>query len=173
MYSSQKKKGERLKPSPGITKSSLILRCDNAFDDGEDNQQREQHQRFDQCQTKNHHRLDTTRSAGITRRTFAGLDPGYNAEQPDVLEFLLGVEERIHELVRATVPGAAPPRLHEKALGEDGVLVSYTSERGLCRMLEGLVAGTAAHYGNRIALEEIQCMHRGDPGCVFTVLREE
>jgi predicted hydrocarbon binding protein len=53
--------------------------------------------------------------------------------------------------------------------GAAGVLVSYTSERRLCRLLEGLVLGTAEHYGETLAVEEIQCMHQGDPGCVFTV----
>ncbi len=35
------------------------------------------------------------------------------------------------------------------------------------------MSGSAAHYGERIELEEIQCMHRGDPGCVFTLQPEE
>jgi len=58
-------------------------------------------------------------------------------------------------------------------LGEVGVLVSYTSERGLCRLLEGLVLGTAEHYGEHVVVEEIQCMRQGDPGCVFTVTRPD
>jgi hypothetical protein len=39
------------------------------------------------------------------------------------------------------------------------VLVSYTSERMLCQLLEGLVHGTAAHYGDDILMEETQCIH--------------
>ena len=105
--------------------------------------------------------------------TFARLYPEYYEESADTFAFLLGIEERIHELVRATVPGAYPPRLHVQPLGEVGVLVSYTSERRLCCLLEGLVRGTAEHYGEQIVVEEIQCMHQGDPGCVFTVTRPE
>ena len=103
--------------------------------------------------------------------TFAGLFPGYYAESPDAFAFLLGIEEKIHDLVRATIPDATPPRLHVHELRGLGVLVSYTSDRKLCRLLEGLVRGTAEYYGDEVVLEEIQCMHRGDPGCVFTVLR--
>jgi hypothetical protein len=106
-------------------------------------------------------------------KTFAGLFPAYYVESGDTRTFLLGVEEKIHELVRATVPGARPPRLHVQPLGEGGALVSYTSERRLCRLLEGLVQGTAAHYGERIELDELQCMHRGDAGCVFSVMAPE
>ncbi len=104
------------------------------------------------------------------RKTFAGLYPDYYAESADVFEFLLGIGEKIHELVRATIPGARPPHLHVQPLGETGVLISYTSERRLCGLLEGLVVGTAAELGNEVVIEQIQCMLRGDPGCVFTVV---
>lgn len=104
------------------------------------------------------------------RRTFAGLYPAYYEESGGVFAFLLGIEEKIHELVRATIPGATPPRLHIQPFSDLGALVSYTSERRLCRLLDGLVRGTAEHYGEEVELEELQCMHRGDPGCVFTVL---
>ena len=67
--------------------------------------------------------------------TFAGLYPAYYEESADTFTFLLGIEEKIHELVRATLPGAFPPRLHVQPLHEVGVLVSYTSERRLCRLL--------------------------------------
>jgi len=105
--------------------------------------------------------------------TFVGLYPTYYEGSADTFAFLLGIEEKIHELVRATVAGAYPPKLHVQPLAELGVLVSYTSERRLCRLLEGLVLGTAEHYGENLLLEEIQCMHLGDPGCVFTVMRPE
>lgn len=75
--------------------------------------------------------------------------------------------------MRATIRGAYPPKLHVQPLNELGVLVSYTSERGLCALLEGLLRGTAAHYGEQVVVEEIQCMHRGDPGCVFSVVRPD
>jgi Haem-NO-binding len=120
-------------------------------------------------------RDDVERDFGAfaARHTFAGLYPDYYASSRDSFSFLLGIEEKIHELVRATIPGATPPRLHVHALRGLGVLVSYTSERGLCRLLEGLVLGTAAHYGDEVDVEEIQCMRRGEPGCVFTVLHRD
>ncbi len=102
---------------------------------------------------------------------FARLYPDYYAARTGTRDFLLGIEETIHEIVRETIPGAQPPHLHIRELGDDGVLISYTSERRLCRLLEGLVAGVAAHYGERFPLEELQCLHRGDPGCVFSGAR--
>jgi Haem-NO-binding len=116
-------------------------------------------------------RVDTEFGAYAGETTFAQLYPAYYEQSGDIVTFLLGVEEKIHELVRATIPGARPPRLHIRPLGELGVLISYTSERQLCRLLEGLVLGTAAKLGDAVDVEEVQCMHRGDPGCVFNVLR--
>lgn len=120
-------------------------------------------------------RADVERAFGVyaARTTFPALYPGYYAESGGTFRFLLGVEERIHELVRETIPGASPPKLHVYALRDHGVLVSYTSERRLCGVLEGLVRGTAAEFGDEVEVEEIQCMLRGDPGCVFTVVRSE
>jgi hypothetical protein len=107
------------------------------------------------------------------QQTFVRLFPAYYEESGNTFAFLLGIEETIHEIVRATLVGAFPPKLHVRPLRDLGVLVSYTSERMLCALLEGLVRGTAEHYGDDVVVEEIQCMRRGDAGCVFTVTRAE
>ena len=117
-------------------------------------------------------RLQVEHGFGVfaAKHTFARLYPDYYAESGDVFTFLLGVEERIHQLVRATIPGARPPHLHVRPLDPIGVLISYTSARGLCGLLEGLVAGTADALGDDVEVEQVLCMHEGDPGCVFTVV---
>lgn len=98
--------------------------------------------------------------------TFYELYPTYYERSGSTQEFLLGVETRIHELLRGTVKGVAPPRLQVSPLGQ-GVSISYTSERGLCDLLEGLVLGTAGHYEETYMTDQVLCMHRGDPACVF------
>ena len=120
-------------------------------------------------------RYEVERGFGVfaARVTFPALFPDYYDRSADTTEFLLGIEERIHDVVRATIPGSAPPHLHVRPLNELGVLVSYTSDRKLCGLLEGLVLGTAAELGDGVAVEQIQCMHEGDAGCVFTVVRAE
>ncbi|HVM17172.1 MAG TPA: heme NO-binding domain-containing protein [Gaiellaceae bacterium] len=99
-------------------------------------------------------------------RTFVLLYPSYFAQASGPRPFLLGLEERIHELVRATVPEAAPPRLVIEPLDDDGVRVTYTSPRRLCVLLEGLLLGTARHFGREVAMEQTSCMHRGGDACV-------
>ena len=99
--------------------------------------------------------------------TFTRLYPAFFAIAPSAREFLLTVETRIHELVRATIPNASPPQLHVSELGADGVSIHYSSPRQLCVLLRGLAEGTARHYGETAQIEEVACMRRGDPACRF------
>jgi heme-NO-binding protein len=101
--------------------------------------------------------------------TFARLYPAFFDVSPGARAFLLTVETRIHELVRATIPKAGPPQLRVSPLGEDGVEIVYDSPRRLCVLLRGLTEGTARHYGEHTAIEELTCMRRGDPACTFEV----
>lgn len=101
--------------------------------------------------------------------TFARLYPAFFAISPSTREFLLTVETRIHELVRATIPNARPPQLHVSERGVDGVSIVYTSARHLCVLLRGLVEGTARHYDETAEIEESTCMRNGDAACTFDV----
>ena len=101
--------------------------------------------------------------------TFTRLYPAFFSIAGSAREFVLTVEERIHELVRATIPNAGPPRLDVTATGDDGVSIVYTSPRRLCVLLRGLTEGTAQHYGERAEIDEQTCMLRGDPSCTFAV----
>lgn len=100
---------------------------------------------------------------------FPRLYPAFYELAPDTYAFLLGVEDRIHELVRATIPNARPPALAIRASGNGGVEITYDSPRRLCRLLEGLVHGTARHYGDRVHVEETACARRGSDACRFLV----
>ena len=101
--------------------------------------------------------------------TFARLYPAFFAIAKGTRPFLLTVEKRIHELVRATIPNAEPPQLRVTPLGTDGVTIAYSSPRRLCVLLEGLVEGAAAHYDETATIEQSECMLRGDPACLFEV----
>jgi Haem-NO-binding len=101
--------------------------------------------------------------------TFTRLYPAFFAIVTSARDFLLTVETRIHELVRATIPDAEPPQLHVSELGRDGVSIVYSSPRRLCTLLRGLTEGTAQHFGETATIEESTCMRRGDERCTFEV----
>jgi len=100
---------------------------------------------------------------------FPRLYPAFYELAPDTFAFLLGVEDRIHELVRATVPDAHPPALAVRPGGDGGVEITYDSPRRLCRLLEGLVHGTSQHYGEAVRVEETACARHGAAACRFLV----
>jgi hypothetical protein len=104
-----------------------------------------------------------------SRVVFLGMRPEFFAESRNTRQFLLDVESRIHRTLRTAIPGVAPPRLHVVPFGSGGVSITYTSDRELCDLLEGLVVGTAAHYGERFEIEHPICMKRGDEACAFFV----
>jgi hypothetical protein len=116
-------------------------------------------------------REEVLRSFGsyTARFVFRELRPEFYAASETTRQFLLDVEARIHRTLFETVRGAAPPRLHVVPFGAGGVSVTYTSDRGLCELLQGLVEGTAAHYGESFEIDHPICMHRGDEACAFFV----
>jgi predicted hydrocarbon binding protein len=103
------------------------------------------------------------------RTTFRRLYPSFFEHASGARDFLLGVEDRIHELVRATVPRAQPPQLFVSELDDERLLVMYTSSRRLCPLLRGLLEGTARHFGEEPEAVETNCMRRGDLACRFEV----
>lgn len=109
----------------------------------------------------------------LGRTAFPELSPRFYEEHTGLIPALLDVEVEIHERVRNIVPGAAPPHLRVAPLGDYGVVIAYTSTRGLCRLLTGLIQGTAEVFGEAVAIDEPQCMRRGDPSCSFVVTLEK
>jgi predicted hydrocarbon binding protein len=111
--------------------------------------------------------LDFGRYTATT--SFRLLRPEFYEDVAGTRQFLLRVERHIHEELRASIPGAAPPRLQVRPFGADGVSIAYISERKLCELLEGLVLGTGEFYGEELVVEQSTCMHRGDDACSFFV----
>jgi hypothetical protein len=101
--------------------------------------------------------------------TFARLYSVLFKLSPTARDFLLTVETPIHETVRVALPDARPPELKVKELGGGGIEILYTSPRRVCAMLRGLVEGTGRVYEERLAVDEPECMHRGDPACRVVV----
>lgn len=83
----------------------------------------------------------------------------------DVIEH---TEETIHRVVRIRQRGAEPPLLKAERTAPDEVVLFYGSARRLCAVARGIGRGLAHHFGETVAVDERECMHRGDPGCVIS-----
>lgn len=88
------------------------------------------------------------------------------------LDLIAAVESQIHKAVRLREPDASPPRLRATRTSPTEVVVRYDSPRRLCALAEGIVAGIAVHYGERLQLRQTTCMHRGDAECTLVVVAE-
>lgn len=92
--------------------------------------------------------------------------PGF-LEGKEAKTFLLSVHDVIHVEVRKLYPEAVTPSFTYEDTGPDTLTMRYTSERKLCHLMEGLLAGTAEHFGTSIDARQATCMHEGADVCTF------
>jgi len=94
--------------------------------------------------------------------------PGFFTPHTSTRTFILTLNDIIHPEVRKIYPGADVPVFDFEAKG-DALLLGYASARKLCSFAQGLIEGTAEHYGETVALEHLKCMTRGDDKCLLSV----
>lgn len=100
---------------------------------------------------------------------FAERYPDLFAPFDSARSFALTLNHIIHPEVRKLYPGASVPEFDFRAPARDRLVLGYRSERRMCAFAEGLLEGAAAHYGERVAIHQPQCMHRGDPHCELDI----
>ena len=93
--------------------------------------------------------------------------PGFFDSHNDTRSFLLTLNDVIHPEVRKLFPGAYAPSFEVDASDPEVVSLGYESHRGLCDFAEGLIEGSAAHYGETVVITQPTCAKRGDEGCVL------
>ena len=83
----------------------------------------------------------------------------------NMLDFLEGLDSVIHVEVAKLYPGAVTPGFSESRRDDKTLHLTYTSERKLCGLAEGLIDGAAKHYGNDFALTHSPCYNEGSDHC--------
>lgn len=87
------------------------------------------------------------------------------------LEVIENTESTIHRAVRIRDASAAPPLLHVERTGPAEVTIAYASSRRMCHLAIGIARGIAAHFRERIEIEQPTCMHRHDERCLIVIRR--
>lgn len=103
----------------------------------------------------------------LMRTATAFVEPGWRTL--DVIEH---TEAIIHRMIRANSPGAAPPVLEVFRSAPDELQLVYSSRRKLCGLAKGIMRGLAAHFQERVSVDEQSCMLRGDAFCSFVIRRD-
>jgi len=83
------------------------------------------------------------------------------------LDVLENTESVIHKVVRSRNPGARPPTLRVTRLSPGEVELHYGSARKMCSVAKGISMGIAAHFSEKLEIEERSCMLKGAPECVI------
>jgi hypothetical protein len=95
--------------------------------------------------------------------------PTLFASHADARAFVLTLNEIIHPEVRKLYPGATTPTFAFDASDPDRLALEYRSSRRLCAFAEGLLLGAGDHYGQALAIEQPECINRGDARCLIVV----
>lgn len=113
---------------------------------------------------------DLTRHLG--RAALLGLAeryPRFFTPHDNARSFLLTLNDVIHPEVRKLHSDTNPPEFTFEEPGADRLVVRYQSERRLCALAEGMIAGTGTHYGDTVTVEQTSCMLDGHDDCVLHV----
>ncbi|HEY3233427.1 MAG TPA: heme NO-binding domain-containing protein [Polyangiaceae bacterium] len=110
-----------------------------------------------------------TRAAGM----FAERYPDFFRPHQDTRSFLLTLNDIIHPEVRKLYPGAGVPHFDYQSHSDGRLTMAYFSDRKLCAFAEGLIEGSAKHFGETVKIEQPLCTIRGDSHCVLEIAFEK
>jgi hypothetical protein len=95
--------------------------------------------------------------------------PRFFAPHTTTRSLMLTLNDIIHPEVRKLYPGVEVPMFEFDVSSDEVLVMGYASPRKLCAFAEGLIEGTAAHDGERVAILQPRCMNRGDERCVLQI----
>lgn len=97
--------------------------------------------------------------------------PQFFAPHHRTLDFVLTLNDVIHAEVLKLHPDAKVPTFQfsgiERRDETNSVTLHYTSERAMCALAEGFVAGAAHHFGELSSTRQPVCMLDGGPECAI------
>jgi hypothetical protein len=109
---------------------------------------------------------EATRSLGHAALLgLAGRYPHFFSPHTRTRDFLLTLNDVIHPEVRKVHAEADPPVFEFDTSDPERLVIGYRSQRRLCALAEGMIAGAATHYGERATLTHARCMHDGSDEC--------
>jgi predicted hydrocarbon binding protein len=85
------------------------------------------------------------------------------------LEFLKSVNDIIHVEVKKLFEGANAPIIKVEDVNHKQAKLRYSSERKLCKLVEGLLDGVADYFGQKISYSHQQCMRDGARECILHI----
>jgi hypothetical protein len=114
---------------------------------------------------------DTLRTVGIHGwRHLEQRQPELVAGVDDLGTLLHSLNHVVHTEVRKLYPDSLVPQFDIADEGPGRWLVTYESERRMCRLAEGLLIGFSDSRGISTAITHVSCINYGDAACVLDVV---
>ncbi|MBW2537254.1 MAG: heme NO-binding domain-containing protein [Deltaproteobacteria bacterium] len=88
----------------------------------------------------------------------AQLYPEFFEPHTSTKAFVLTLNDIIHPEVRKLYPGADVPVFEFESRSPQQLTLRYRSHRKMCAFAEGLIRGTADHYGESVSIDHVSCM---------------
>ncbi len=98
--------------------------------------------------------------------------PGFFSPHEKTIPFLLTLNSVIHPEVRKLYTGADCPHFDFRTRSDGPLLIGYRSPRNLCALAHGFILGAGDHYGEKVTVRHLECMHKGSDRCLISVTAE-
>ncbi len=92
-------------------------------------------------------------------------------EKTTVLDFLLGIERRVHAEVRKLYPEAELPSIKCQMPDPQQLVMEYSSARALADLAHGLLLGCIAYFGDAVTLERRALPGEANAHALFVLTR--
>lgn len=113
---------------------------------------------------------DTLRTVGIHGwRHLEQRQPELVASVGDLGTLLHSLNHVVHTEVRKLYPDSLVPEFDIDDEGPGRWMVTYESERRMCRLAEGLLLGFSESRGIITTITHVSCINHGDSACVLDV----
>jgi hypothetical protein len=86
-------------------------------------------------------------------------------EQKNLKDFLKSIDDVIHLEVRKLSPDASLPSISYEDPGPHELVLNYRSSRKLCSLAIGLIQGAAAHFNEKVRINQPVCLLKGADHC--------
>ena len=93
---------------------------------------------------------------------FGSLHPAWIEAMPDLYSLLRQIESMIHTEVRKLYADSRPPLINAWREEDGSITVTYSSQRGLVSLCQGLIQGAARHYDDDCDVSVVSVRHDGD-----------
>lgn len=95
--------------------------------------------------------------------------PSLFGRHDDLADFVRSFGDELPVAADRGMTESRPARFTYHDTPDGDLLVRIEAESPICALIEGVIAGAALHYDERVTIEELKCRKRGDNACLIRI----